>query len=169
MQRDRALGEDQAAFGVLGQQVGVVHIARGAVRAHADGGDQVEAQARQVEQVVVGERLVAKVRVHEAQRAEASAGGAEAADVGEGQARGVADDDVLDGAAAVDQHADLAAGGEGGVEEGARELGREDPIGGDAAAEDALDGAGVARRKTVGVAEDLIGTPPFVSCVRGRR
>ena len=89
-------------------QVRDVQIGRPPVRRHDDRGDQVEPEQREVDQVVARERLAAQVRVHQAQAAEAAAAGADAAEVGQHDARGVADDDVLDVAAPIDEHADLA-------------------------------------------------------------
>lgn len=108
----------------------------------------------------MGEGFSPQVRVHEAQRPEATARGAQSTDVWERELGGVADDDVLDRARAMDQHAHLSPGGEGGVDERPCELGGSDAVGGNAAAKDALDGAGVTGRKTVDIAEDLDGTPP---------
>ena len=75
---------------------------------HADRRHQVQPQQRQVDEVVARQRLVAQVGVHQAQAAEAAAAGADAADLGQVDARGVADEDVLDLAAPADQDADLA-------------------------------------------------------------
>src|SRR5262249_33031144 len=50
----------------------------------------------------------AQVRVHQAQAAEAAGRAARAADVGQDDLRRVSDEDVLDRAAPIDQHADLA-------------------------------------------------------------
>ena len=60
------------------------------VRAHADGGHQVQPEQREVGQVVAGERLGLEVGVHQPQAAEAHLAGAGAADVGELELVGVA-------------------------------------------------------------------------------
>ena len=89
--------------------VGVDHRARLAVVGELDGGDEIEPQADEVDEIVAREGLAADVRVDEPQPAEASLGGAQAADVGEIELAGVADDDGVDLAGAVDEDADLAA------------------------------------------------------------
>jgi hypothetical protein len=69
---------------------------------------QIEPQQRQINEVVAGQRLVAEVRVHQAQPTKPATPGAQATDFREVDARGVADEDVLDLAAPVDQDAHLA-------------------------------------------------------------
>ena len=83
-------------------------LARAAGGVDGDRGDRVEPQQREVGEVVARERLAAQVRVDEPQAAEAARAAAHAAEVGQDDLRRVADDHVLDRAAAIDQHADLA-------------------------------------------------------------
>ena len=89
------------------QQVRDVQVGGPPVGPHADRRHQVEPQQRQVDEVVARQRLVAQVRVHQAQAAEPAAAGADAADLGQVDARGVADEHVLDLAAPADQDPDL--------------------------------------------------------------
>jgi hypothetical protein len=159
-----ALGAPGLAVGVFGQEVRPVHVAGGAVGAGVNGGHEVEAQAREVDEVVVGEGLAAEVGVHEAQATETARGGAEAADVGQHQLVGVADDDMLDGPGAVHEYAHLAPRGGRRLCEGARQLRRRNPIGGNPAAKDALQCAALAGAQACGVAGELDGAPPL----RGR-
>jgi hypothetical protein len=84
-----------------------VEIGRAPIGLHADRRHEIEAQQREVDEVVAREGLVAQVRVHEAQAAEAPAAGAEAPDLGQVQAGRVAHEDVLDVAAPPDEEADL--------------------------------------------------------------
>ena len=126
-----------------------------AARADLDGAHEVEAEAHEVDEVVARERLAADVRVHEAKPAEAPLGGAEAPDVRQHQLAGVADDDVVDLARAMDEHADLAARLDAGLDERARELGRRDVRRGDAPAVDALERLRGGGREPGGVAVEL--------------
>lgn len=68
---------------VLGQQVRVVQHARLAIGSHANRGDEIEPQQREVGEVVSGERLGLQVRVHEAQTAQTNLTRASSADVGQ--------------------------------------------------------------------------------------
>ena len=85
-----------------------MQVGRAPVGPDADRRDQIQPQQRQVDQIVARQRLVAQVRVHQAQAAEAAAPGADAADLGQVDARRVADEHVFDLAAPPDQDADLA-------------------------------------------------------------
>ena len=93
---------------------------------HADRRHQVQPQQRQVDEVVARQRLVAQVRVHQPQAAEPAAAGADAADLGQVDARGVADEDVLDLAAPPDQDADLPLDLARDAAQVRRQLGRRD-------------------------------------------
>jgi hypothetical protein len=109
-----------------------VQLAGAAASVDHDGGDQIEAQQREVGEVVAGEGLAAQVGVDQAQAAEAAGGAAQTADVGQGDLRRVADEDVGDLAAPIDQHADLTVHrrrdlGEVAGQLGADHLGRGDP------------------------------------------
>jgi hypothetical protein len=106
--------------------VGDVQVRGPPVGPHPDGGDQVQAQQRQVDQVVPGQRLVAQVRVHQAQAAEAAPSGADTADLGQVDARRVADEHVLDLAAPAHQDADLAFDLARQLAQVGRQLGRRD-------------------------------------------
>jgi hypothetical protein len=84
-----------------------VQIGRPSVRPYADRRDQVQPQQRQVDEIVARQRLVPQVRVDQPQAAEPTAPGADATDLGQVDARGIADEDVLDLAAPADQDPDL--------------------------------------------------------------
>jgi hypothetical protein len=90
------------------QQVGQVQVRGAPVVGDPDRRHQVQAQQRQVDQVIAGQRLVAQVGVHQAQAAEAPAPRADTPQLGQGDARGVAHEHVFDVAAPVDQDPDLA-------------------------------------------------------------
>ena len=126
-----------------------------AVVPHLDGGHRVEPQQRQVGVVVAGERLAAQVGVHEPQAAQAVRAGAGAADVGQGELAGVADHHRLHVALAVEEHADLPVRLAGDLGEVARQLGRDDLAGVDAAAVGAAQRVQLARLEAEGVAVDL--------------
>src|SRR5713226_4532124 len=79
-----------------------------AVGAHAESRDQVQAQERQVGQVVLTQRFVAQMRVNHPNAAERLPAEAIVREVGQDDLAVVPDDDVLDRAAAIDQQADLA-------------------------------------------------------------
>ena len=122
---------------------------------HLDHGDQIEAQEREVVEVVPGQRLAFEMRVDQAQAAEAADAAAQAADVGKGQAVGVAHDDVADGPLAAEQHADLAVELAGDFGEVPGELGGDHLTGVDPAAVGALQGADLGRFDAADVAVDL--------------
>jgi hypothetical protein len=119
--------------------------------------DQIEPQAHEVHQIVAGQRLAAQVRVHEAQSTEAPLGRAQASDVGEHQLRGVADDDAVDLAGAVHEHAHLAPDFERNGGERAGKLGVRDVVGGHATPREAFQRAQGRWRQTGLVAEDVDG------------
>jgi len=76
--------------------------------AHLNDGDQVEVKAGEVGEVVAGQPLAADVGVDEADTAKKRAPGAMAAEVGQLEALGVTDDNLLDAAPAVNNEADLS-------------------------------------------------------------
>ena len=79
-----------------------------AVGAHAEGRDQVQAQERQVGQVVLTQRFVAQMRVDQPNAAERLPAEAIVREVGQDDLSVVPDDDVLDHAPTIDEQADLA-------------------------------------------------------------
>ena len=141
--------------GFSGQQVGQVDLAGKAVLLDLEGGHRVEPQQREVGVVVAGERLAAQVGVHEPQAAQAVGSGASAPDVGERELAGVADHDPLHVALAVEQHADLTVRLPGDLGEVARQLGRDDLSGVDAAAVGAAECVQLALLQPERVAVDL--------------
>jgi hypothetical protein len=80
------------------------------------------------------------VGVHEAQAAEPSLGGAQAADVGQIELAGVADDDGVDLAGAMDEDAHLTARLERDASQGTSQFRRGDVVERDAAPVEALEG-----------------------------
>ena len=70
----------QPALRVLGQQVGRQQLPRLTLGAHLQRGHHVEAQAHQVGQVLLGQRLRVQVGVDQAQAAEVGPAAAQAAD-----------------------------------------------------------------------------------------
>ena len=136
------------------QQVGDVEVGRAAVGPDADRRDQVQAQQRQVDEVVARQRLVAQVRVHQPQAAEAPATGADAAKLGQVDARGVADEHVLDLAAPPDQDPDLALDLPRDLTQVRGKLGRRDLRGPEPPAVDALQRMLLARLEPGDIAAD---------------
>ena len=130
------------------------------VLADLDRGDEVEPQEREVGVVVARERLAVQVRVHEPEAAQAALPGAAAADVGQLELARVADDDGLDVALAVEEHANLAVGLARDLGQVARELGRDNRAGVDAAAVGAAEGVELGGLEAEGVAEDVLHSLP---------
>ena len=125
-----------------------------------DRGHQVEAQQGQVDEVIPGQALVAQMGVHEPEAAKASMAGPEAADLGQDDAGGVSDENVLHGALPGDEHADLPADAMGSLAEKGSQLRRDDvrrihmpPI-------DPLEGRELGRLETSPVAGDLVHAMP---------
>jgi hypothetical protein len=98
----------QLLFGVGRQEVRHHQLSGLAARRHADGGDEVQAQLGQIDQIVARQRLGAQVGVDQAQAAQTATKGALATQIGKQQPLRLADDDVGDDAAAIDEHPDLA-------------------------------------------------------------
>jgi hypothetical protein len=120
-------------------------------RIDGDRGDRVEPQQAEVGQVVARERLAAQVRVDEANAAQPARTAAEPPEIRQHDLRGVADHDVLDRAAAVDQHADLAMQAGGERAELRRQFGGHDVGRRDAAPVQAFQRLDLARLQAVGV------------------
>jgi hypothetical protein len=93
-----------------------------------DGRDQIEPQARQIDEVVARQGLAEQMGMHQPQRAEATFGGAQAADVRQHHRGGVADDDAIDVAGAVNERAHLAPRLTRRLGQRTHELGRDDAI-----------------------------------------
>ena len=123
------------------RQVGELDAPRLAAVVDLDHRHQVEAQQRQVGEVVAAEAFAAQVGVHQAQAAETADAAAQAADVGNLDLVRVADDDVAHRAFAGEQHADLAAEVGGERRQVAGELQGDHLLRLDAAPEGALEGA----------------------------
>ena len=116
-----------------------MQIGRPAVGPHPDRRHQIQAQQGQVDEIVAGQRLVAQVGVDQPQAAETPPAGADAADLGQVDARRVAHEHVLDLTAAPHQDADLALDLAGYPAEVGRELGRRHLRGAEAPAVHALE------------------------------
>jgi hypothetical protein len=76
---------------------------------HINRDHQIEPEQREVGEVVLGQFFAAQVCVDGAQAAEAVGGDARPLQVGPLDAAGIADDDILDVALAVNERADLSA------------------------------------------------------------
>ena len=144
-----------------GSQVREIDAAGQAVTQHLDRGHQVEPQQGEVVEVVAGERLPLQMGVDEPQAAEAADAAAQAADVGQGEAVGVAHDDVADDAVAPEQDSDLPIEPAGGLGQMPGELGGDHLPRVDAAAVGALQCADFGRFDPSGIAVDLgnVGSP----------
>src|SRR5690606_27746665 len=103
-----AVDAPQLAIGVLRQKVRELGRAGQAVLPRLDLADEVQAQVRQVGEVVARQALALQVRMHQAQTAETSLATTGAPDLGHPELVGVADDDVLDLPLSGDEHAHLA-------------------------------------------------------------
>ena len=136
------------------QQVRDVQVGRAAVGPDADRRDQIEPQQRQVDEIVARQRLAAQVRVHQPQAAEAAAAGADAADLGQVDARRVAHDHVLDLAAPLDQDPDLALDLARDLAQVRRQLGRRDLRGAEPPPVHALERMLLAGLEAGGIAAD---------------
>ena len=141
--------------GAVDQQVADVEPAGAAAGVDADGAHQVEAEQREVGEVVAGQRLAAEVGVDQAQAAEAAGGAAQTADVGQHDLGRIADEDVRDLAAAIDQHADLAKHRRRDLGEEVGELGAHHLRRCDAPAIDSLERLQLAGLQARGVARHL--------------
>jgi hypothetical protein len=117
-----------------------------------DGSHQIEAEEREVVQIVLRQLLAAQVRVDAAKPAEAVGGDALAAEVGQLDLFRVADHDVLDVALAINQRADLPPGLVREFGELAREFGRDDPLRRNAPRVELLDAAQLVGLETLRVA-----------------
>ena len=100
--RGRWLGR-QLDRGAVRHHVTDVQLAGAARSVDGDRRHRVEAEQREVGHVVARERLVAEVGVDEAEAAKPAGAAADTTEIGERDLRGVADHDVLDRAAAIDQ------------------------------------------------------------------
>jgi len=152
-----------------GHVVPVVHGARLAIAAQAHRAHEIEAQAREIDDVVARQALVVEVRVDQPQAAEATFGGTRAADVGEHELGRVADDDPLHLTVAVDEHAHLPTGRRGHLGHRACELGREESIERDPSAVEALERVDVGGRETGCIAVDRQRAPSLGQSIRAEK
>ena len=130
-------------------------LARAARGIDGDRGDRVEPEQREIGEIVARQRFAAQVGVNEPQAAEPAVAAADTAEVGQHDLRGVADDHVLDRAAAIDQHADLAMQLRRLCRELRRELRRDDLGRSDATAVQPLQRLDLARLETLSIARYL--------------
>ena len=105
-----------------------MHLARKAEVGALDGCDQVEAEQGQVGQVVRAEGLAVEVGVDQAQAAQAAAPGPVAPQARDGDLSGVPDVDLLNPAAAVEQHPDLSSDLTRDLRKAAGQLGGDDLV-----------------------------------------
>ncbi len=139
-----------------GEVVSVVH-AQGALfaRREADRHDHVQVQARQVDQVVPAERLVAQVGVDQPQTSQPASAGPHAAHVGQHQLRRITHDDVMHCPPAVDENTDLPSSRVRNADQCPRELGSRKTIQGHLAPVDASQRLGFRWAQAARVAVDL--------------
>ena len=132
------------ALGALGHRnvVAVVHRRGLALGADADGADEVEPKAREIDDVVFGQALLVEVRVDEAKATEAPLGSTQSSEIRQVELGRIANDDVVDLAASRDKHADLPARLVADLRHRFGELGCEQFVEGHAAPIEALKGVG---------------------------
>ena len=140
------------ALGVGRQQMRAGHRPERAAGLHQDRGDEIEPQLGEVDEVVARQRLATQMRVDEPHAAHAADAGAARPEVGQEQLVLIADDDVVDVALAIDEHADLAAELVRALAQKRRQLGVDDLRRFDAAPEDALQHLLLRRRKALRIA-----------------
>ncbi len=116
---------------------------------------QVQAEEREVVQVILGERLAFEVRMDEPQAPEAAEAPPQAADVREGQALGVSHDDVLDRAVAREEHPHLALELPGDLGQVPGELQGNHLLGGHPPAEGPFEGPDRGGLQAPGIAVDV--------------
>ncbi len=131
-----------------------VGIAREPVLIRGDAGHGVEAEQRQVGEVVSSQALVAQVGVDAAQAAQPALPSAHASPIRHLDGASVADHHVADAAPAVHQDPDLSPDLVAELRELARQLAGEQAVRGHAATAEAFDALDLARLEPVGVAED---------------
>ncbi len=158
------------AVAVGGNQMRPVQDARQAVLQHAHRGHQVQAQQRQVGEVVAGERLGLEVGVDQAQAAQTDLPGTGPADVRKFQLLRVPHHYLLHLALAVQQDTDLAVGLARDFREVAGQLGADNLVGGDAATVGVTQALQLAGLEPEGIAGDVVqaGLSPLGSPQRAR-
>ena len=155
--RQRGQQLDAAAVAVRRQQRRAVGASRQALLVGGDAHHRVEAQLREVGEVVLGEPLVREVGVDAAQPAQASPAGAHASPVRQLDRAGIADHHVGDRPGAVDEHPHLPADLPGELRELAGEVVGQEPVGRKAALREALELLDVVGLEAVGITEDAYG------------
>ena len=135
-------GPVAAIFGV-GQEVSQVHGPRQALGGYGEGCHRVQAQKRQVHEVVLGQGARVQVGVDEAQALEAALGAALPGEVGDEQTLGVPHDDVGHHPGPVHQDPHLAVHFPGDVGQLAGQLRGDQFMGGHLAAVEALQPLGL--------------------------
>jgi hypothetical protein len=100
--------------------------ARLTVRSELEGGDHVEPEPDEIDEIVLRQRLAVEVGVHQPETAKPPLGRTEAPDVGQHQPARIPHDDVVDLTGPMDERAHLPAALLGRVHERANELRRGD-------------------------------------------
>jgi hypothetical protein len=126
-----------------------------AVPACVDGADKIEAQQRQVREVVRGELFAAQMGVDQAEPPETAGGGAEAVEARNQDVVVRPDDHIGELAPAGDQNADLAVDLPGEFREPASEVVGDDPVRRDAPPVELSDPLDLIRPEAGQVAVDL--------------
>ena len=141
-----------AVFGV-GQEVSQVHGLRQTLGGDGEGRHRVQAQQRQVHEVVLGQGARVQVGMDEAQALEAAPGAALPGKVGDQQSLGVPHDDVGDHPGPIHQDPHLAAQFPGDFGQLAGQLRGDQFTGGHLAAVEALQPLGLLALKTGEIAK----------------
>ena len=130
---------DAALARPRGEQIGVMHRTRQAVIADAQGHHQIQAQQRQVVEVVLRQGLALEVGMDAAQAPQAAAAEAIAAEIRDDDLPVVTDDDVQHRPLAVENDADLPVQLPGALGEIARQFRTDQLAGGNPSPVDALE------------------------------
>jgi len=146
---------------VSGDEVGRKDPAGQPLGGDPHGGHEVEAQERQVREVVLRERLALQMGVDAVQPLEPPFAAAVAAEVGDDDLLVVPDDGKADLPLAVDNNPDLASDFPGELGEVAGELRGDDLVGGDPAAVDPLQSLDLVRPQAVCIAVYLFNRYPL--------
>ncbi len=105
------------AVGLAGHQMGAVKSGRQALLIDGDGGDIIQAQEGEVVEIFLAEFFAFQVGVHQAQAAQTS--GPRTIELRDEDTAGIADHQMSDIAAAINQHAQLTANLAGQLAQGA--------------------------------------------------
>jgi len=140
---------------------------RQAVFGRLQGADEIEAQERQVGEVVRGELLAGEVGVDQAEPPETAGGGTEAFEARDQDVVVRSDDDIGDFTAAGDQNTDLAVDLQGEFRELAGQVVGDDPLRRDAPPVELPDPLDLSRREAGQVAVYLLDGRSLITVITG--